>query len=229
MADVSVVIPSRNYGHYVGAAIKSALNQESVDTEVIVVDDGSADDTAEVAAGFPSVLYVRQGHRGVGAARNAGVRRASCDAVAFLDADDIWKPDKLRVQLEALTADESRHVIYGHVQEFLSDDVGSEGDQLKVRPEPYAAPIPSTMLIPRKVLAEVGDFREDRDSGEALDWTLRLRERGFNIFAVADVVTLRRVHANNSGRITREAQHREYLEAVKRSLDRRRQTGGAPE
>ena len=219
---VSVVIPTRNYAHYLGKAIESAVGQENVDVQVVVVDDGSEDATAEVSAAYP-VEYVRIDHSGVGTARNVGIDRAQHELVAFLDADDLWKPDKLRRQLDRLSSAPEAHMVYGLVQEFLSDDATAEvAAEVLVRSDPYRAPIPSTMLLPRTTLDLVGEFRSARDSGEALDWMLRFKELGLRSVAVDDVVTLRRVHATNSGRTTREAQQQEYLRAVRRSLERRR-------
>lgn len=222
---VSVVIPSRNYGHYLGTAIQSALGQEEVETHVIVVDDGSEDNTPDVVADFGDVDLIRQRHSGVGAARNTGVAQSRCDLIAFLDADDLWAPDKLRRQIPALSRQPTRTVVYGWVREFLSQDVEERVvEELSVRPEPYLAPIPSTLLLHRETFEVIGEFREDRHSGEALDWVLRLREQNVSIQPVDAVVTMRRVHASNSGRANRPAQHQEYVRAVRRSLGRRRST-----
>jgi glycosyltransferase involved in cell wall biosynthesis len=97
---VSVVIPSYNCASYVSETIRSVLAQSLRPTEIIVVDDGSSDDTPSVARGFPEgVRYIRQENAGAGAARNAGVEASTGEWIAFLDADDIWHADKLRFQL----------------------------------------------------------------------------------------------------------------------------------
>lgn len=99
---VSVVIPAYNVGPYIGAAIESVLAQSYRPIEVIVVDDGSEDDTAGVCASFRDrIFYVRQRHRGAAAARNTGLRRARGRLVAFLDADDIWEPQTVAEHVDA--------------------------------------------------------------------------------------------------------------------------------
>lgn len=103
MPTVSVVIPTYNRAALLPEAIASALGQSNAPVEVIVVDDGSQDETAAVVGGFGSaVRYIRQSNAGVGVARNTGAGRASGEWVAFLDSDDLWERDKLAVQLAAL-------------------------------------------------------------------------------------------------------------------------------
>lgn len=102
---VSVIIPTYNRGHLVGEAIQSVLNQDIRDCslEIIIVDDGSVDDTQDVVAQFgKDVRYIYQDNQGVGAARNRGVEAASGEWLAFLDSDDLWLPDKLSLQFQVL-------------------------------------------------------------------------------------------------------------------------------
>lgn len=105
MVDVSVIIPSYNRAGFVGQAIESVLAQTGVQTEIIVVDDGSSDNTKDVVAAFgPTVHYIYQSNAGASAARNTGIGAASADLVAFLDSDDLWLPDKLARQCADLEA-----------------------------------------------------------------------------------------------------------------------------
>jgi hypothetical protein len=102
---VSVVIPSYNRAHRLPAAIESVLEQRHHDVEILVIDDGSVDNTREVAARYDGVVtYVYQQNAGVGAARNAGIRRATKDYIAFLDSDDRWYAFKLSAQLALFRA-----------------------------------------------------------------------------------------------------------------------------
>ena len=96
---VSVVIPTYNYAHFLIGAVESALAQTYPDREVIVVDDGSTDDTRDRLAPFDGrIRYIHQENRGLSAARNAGIRAARGPLIAFLDSDDLWHPEKLAVQ-----------------------------------------------------------------------------------------------------------------------------------
>ncbi len=101
--DVSVIIPTYNRAAMLGAAIESALAQTRPPGEIIVVDDGSTDDTANVVSGFGGrVRCISQENRGVAAARNAGIGAAKGDLIAFLDSDDLWYPFKLELQVALL-------------------------------------------------------------------------------------------------------------------------------
>ena len=110
---ISAVIPTFNRGHIVGRAIESALAQELAPAEIIVVDDGSVDDTQSVAESYgQTVRYVHQANGGVAAARNRGVREAECDWIAFLDSDDYWVPEHLRRMARAIAATEGEAALY---------------------------------------------------------------------------------------------------------------------
>src|ERR1019366_6906368 len=109
---VSVVIPAYNYGRFVTEAAECALNQTYRPLEVIVVDDGSTDDTRQRLAPYlDRIQYVYQENRGLSAARNTGIRHARGEWIAFLDADDFWHPQKTTVQLGAVAGDPAIGVV----------------------------------------------------------------------------------------------------------------------
>src|ERR687885_795015 len=99
---VSVVIPCYNQAHFLGEAIESVLAQSYPHFEIVVVDDGSTDNTSEVAARYPGVRCIRQNNQGVAAARNTGIRESNGSYLVFLDADDRLLPEALEVGLEQL-------------------------------------------------------------------------------------------------------------------------------
>lgn len=104
MTTVSVVLPTYNRAAWLPQTVESILQQTHAPTEVIIVDDGSHDETEAVCAGFPDpVRYLRQENAGVSAARNRAIREAQGDWIALADSDDIWRPEKLEVQLAAMS------------------------------------------------------------------------------------------------------------------------------
>lgn len=183
-SDVAVIIPTFNHAGFVSRAVQSVLDQTHPPAEVIVVDDGSSDNTQEVLAGFGSAIRaVKQENRGVAAARNFGVRLSTAPLVAFLDADDAWHPTKLERQVERIRG---RPEI-GFVNCGL-EEVDSAGRTLGYRNEGLGGWIArdllllhdgvapaggSSVLIPRHVFDSVGGY--DERLSTSADWDLSLR------------------------------------------------------
>ena len=119
---LSVVIPCFNAARYISSAIDSVLEQQWPELEIVVVDDGSTDGSADlVAARYPQVRLIRQANAGVAEARNRGIREASGRWIAFLDADDLWLPGKLLAQSALLRADPSARMVYAAWQVWQSE------------------------------------------------------------------------------------------------------------
>src|SRR5689334_18119421 len=115
---ISIIIPVFNGEQHLAEAIGSVRAQDYEAKEILVIDDGSTDRTAEIAASFAEVQYHRQERSGAGAARNVGVDLAQGDFLAFLDADDVWLPKKLPRQMEILNGDEDIEAVFSHAVQF---------------------------------------------------------------------------------------------------------------
>lgn len=117
MKKVSVIIPTYNRAHLVSEAIQSVMDQDIIncDFEIIVVDDGSTDETRQVVSGFRGkVQYIYQDNQGVGAARNRGIKEATGEWLAFLDSDDRWLPDKISLQFKVLELFPQYRAVYSN-------------------------------------------------------------------------------------------------------------------
>lgn len=133
---VSVVIPAYNVGAHIVEAIQSVMAQDYAPIEIIVVDDGSKDDTAEVVSShFPQVTLIRKANGGAATARNAGIRQAQGEFIAFLDADDIWLPGKLKAQVDYFRAHPDVAMNCTGFSQWVSDDKGVFPDPLSVIPD----------------------------------------------------------------------------------------------
>ena len=177
---VSIVVPAYNHGQWIAETLTSVLRQTFTDWEAIVVDDGSTDETAQVAAGFaPRIRYLRQENQGVSAARNRGLALGSGRYVAFLDDDDVWPPDKLELQVRALEAAPQVGMCYGAVCTMRGEWVGDcskptyRGDILLPLLRRRIRLGPSAVLIRRDVLDDVGGF--DTRFSVSADYDLWLR------------------------------------------------------
>ena len=207
MPRVSVVIPTYNCAHYLGQAIESVLAQTYTDREVIVIDDGSRDNTADVAAAYGGhIRYLRQENSGLPAARNRAIEAAAGDLIALLDADDWWEPTKLAQQVPLLDADSEVSLVYTDLR-VIYDDGRLVPSFLASRPlasDGYVFTqltesgfiLPSTVLLRRSCLEAVGMFDETMRSHEDIELWLRLCHR-WKVASVRQPLVHRRQGAQN--------------------------------
>lgn len=216
----SVVIPAFNAGKYLAEAIESVLAQTSRPLEIIVVDDGSTDETADIAKRFPTITYVRQANSGVASALNHGIRVAQGEFIAVLSADDIWSIDKLALQLSALDG-KPNLLVFGHMQHFLSPELDpDEARSLVCPPHPMPAYSAGTLLTRVETFRSVGPLNETFAVGEFMDWYGRARDAGSKVVMLDDVVSRRRVHLGNQS--TKALRQKSYGPVLKALIDRRR-------
>ncbi|HXW84388.1 MAG TPA: glycosyltransferase family A protein, partial [Candidatus Binataceae bacterium] len=183
---------------------------------IIVIDDGSTDGTRQVAEGFgPRLTYRARANGGAGAARNSGLELAQGEILCFLDADDLWLPDKTALQLAVLDREPQVDAVFGHTQQFLHSAAGTRELGL-----PAPAYLPGTMMIRRDAFQRVGAFRTDLKVGEFVDWYARAVEVSISTRMLPETVLRRRIHGENAG--IRWRSSTDYLTALKSALDRRR-------
>jgi Glycosyltransferases, probably involved in cell wall biogenesis len=225
---VSVIIATYNYGQYLAEALDSVLAQTYHDYEIVVVDDGSTDNTADVLLPYlskPNVRYQRTDHVGQPAAKNIGIRQARGKYIAFLDADDRWLPQKLEKQIARFEADAEVGLVF--TRRYWIDEHGS---RLPLRsltlyrgfvlPEIFRNNFVcfSSSMVRRDVLEDVGMF--DESIPLAIDYELWLRVASKHHFDYVDerLVEYRTGHAN----LSRRAEERLYiaLMIMRRFLDR---------
>ncbi|HNQ02026.1 MAG TPA: glycosyltransferase family A protein [Syntrophales bacterium] len=222
---VTVIIPVYNGRQYLPEAVESALGQTYRPVEVIVIDDGSTDNSLEVASRYGSVQVYRQDHGGLGAARNAAMARATGRFLSFLDADDVWLPGKLDLQIRALEADPSVDMVFGYVEEFISPELDDGARRaLRCQEGPLPGVIAGTMVVRRSSCDRVGPFETGWQVGEFVDWYARARERGLRSLVLPEVVMRRRLHKSNMGVRLRDSRA-DYARILKAALDRRRKAG----
>jgi glycosyltransferase involved in cell wall biosynthesis len=198
---LSAIIPMRNAAPFIEEALTSVLSQPEV-VETIVVDDGSSDSSVERAAGFASVIIVRQEARGPGAARNAGARHANQPFLAFLDADDLWLPAKSSLQLAALLSAGRAHAVcafehFAHPAAKLPPEA-----RRCALDRPYRAAIPSALMVARRVFHEIGGFDVNLATAEDVDWFQRADAAGSERLFLEPVLVRKRLHETNTSLVT---------------------------
>jgi glycosyltransferase involved in cell wall biosynthesis len=225
MADrmsLGFAIPVYNGAPYLGDVLRSILTQSYPVNDVVVVDDGSEDDSASVAAAVgPPVRVVRIAHAGIGAARSHAVSLLGSDVLALVDADDMLADGAIAPRMQVLEDHPEVDIVFGHVRSFTKLIDG--------RPvpldEPRVAHVVGGLMVRRIAFERVGPFASGLRVAEGLDWLLRARELGLGELTVPDQVLWRRVHpANNS--LAQRRSIGEFPRVLKQSLDRRRTRQG---
>jgi glycosyltransferase involved in cell wall biosynthesis len=222
---ISCVVPVYNGARFIAAALDSILDQTHRPIEVIVADDGSTDDTAEVVARYAGrVRHITQQTVGPAATRNLGLSHARGDMIGFLDADDLWHPEKLERQAACFLARAELEACVTHVQLFWEAEL--EAEKLALENHARAQPVPgyatTSLLARRAVFDRIGTFRPDLWFADATEWFIRAREHSIVMELLPDTLVYHRMHPHNLTRRRSEASGAEFTRVLKASLDRRR-------
>jgi glycosyltransferase involved in cell wall biosynthesis len=219
---VSVVVPVYNGERFLAETLESVFAQDFDAFEVIVVDDGSTDSTADIARSFP-VRYTYQENRGPSAARNAALGLARGELIAFVDADDLLPPDKLRTQACYLAKHPETACVLGR-QEWILEDGIEPGALQRDRLYGVLGGIQLvSAMIRRNVLEPLGGFDPSYRYAEDRDLFVRMREHGLKIDVLPDVVLYKRLHGANAT-MNPPARH-PLTRSLKAKLDRERARG----
>lgn len=221
--DVSVIIPVFNGEKYLAGAITSVLNQDVAHKEVIIVDDGSTDQTLKIAERFvPLVRIIRQANKGAAAARNTGISESCGHYLEFLDADDLWLPDHTDFLLDTLEQNPDYDMVTGTLEQFISPELLSSGEhhlreELKEMPGHH----PGCMLISREAFDSVGPFNETLQLAEVVDWFARVVHQGLKALHTNKLVYKRRIHNTNQG-VLKKQYMKDYTSVLRDKLNRER-------
>lgn len=218
---VSVIVPTFNGGQFIREAVENIISQDYPSLEIIVIDDGSTDDTAGIIRQLPyEIRYFSQGNNGPAAARNRGIEEALGEYIAILDADDLWPKNNLYILAKELLQNNDVEVVHGYGQlavcnpetrtyEYSGSPIGAF---------PYYI---GAALYRRSAFTKVGLFDPTLRYGEDSDWFMRARELNVGIKKLEDITLIVRRHGNNMTRGKSPAELNQ-LRVLKKSLDRMR-------
>lgn len=214
---VSVIIPVFNGASFLSGAVENIRNQGYQLIEVIIVDDGSTDETAKVAADLnDTVRYVYQSNQGPAVARNKGLEIARGSIIGFLDVDDRWPEKSLITMVDYMEKSADTEVVMGKIQLCRVRE-----DKTEELSEPFIAFNIGCALFRKEVFAKVGIFDPMLRYGEDVDWFMRAREHAVSIVVLEQVTLLYRLHQSNMTR-GKNPVALNVVKVLKRSLDRRR-------
>lgn len=204
---VSVVIPNYNYGRFLSETIDSVLTQTYPNMEIIVVDDGSTDDSLEILAAYKEkgITVIQQTNRGVGAARNIGAAKSKGEFIAFLDADDIWLPTKIERQLKIFTGEIG--LVTCGMREFDSSSNETLAYLMSKKTDwnvqeilllDYPVVSGSAIVVRRSTFEASGGFDERKEMHPSEDWEFFYRmARLAKVVFLPEILVSYRNHGNN--------------------------------
>lgn len=201
---ISIILVTYNRAHLLEDALESVQKQTFGGYEIVLVDDGSTDNTKEIAEKYSGVRYIYQEHGGISKARNTAVKAAKGKWIAMLDSDDMWHKEKLQKQINYLRTHPDCRIVFSNYSNFTE----IPEDKLDERQRDILKTVtkwclPSAMIDAR-LFDEIGLFDETLEYGEDTDWVLRLKFYNVNIeHCIDEVLYLRRVHASNISKGTK--------------------------
>ena len=221
---VDIIIPVYNGAKFITAAVDSIQKQSWRSWRLIIVDDGSTDNTVAIVRELMKVddriTLHQQTHQGISATVNTALQYAHAHFIAFLDADDLWHEHKLEKQMDYLQKYPSAHICFTMMQEF-DDIIVEEGlAKFKARSLPMKGYSKSAFLSQRNVFEKYGNFSADIALGDFIEWFSRVtRDDQSNTIILDEVLTYRRIHDTNT---TRGMDKKAYLNILKSHLDEKR-------
>lgn len=219
---VSVILPVYNGAQYLADTLDSIFAQDYRPFEVIVVDDGSTDDSAKIAQSYQQIRYIYQENQGVPVARNAGIAAAQGEFVAFSDQDDLWISHKLSLQMEYLLQHPEVQYVLCKKRLFLEPGIKPppwlrkellESDQLDFSP--------SALVARKEVFQQIGQFNSELQTASDVDWMFKAKDAHIPMKTIEDVLVHKRIHAGNQSYQV-DALHKEYLKLIRASIQQQR-------
>jgi glycosyltransferase involved in cell wall biosynthesis len=218
---VGVIVPVRDGVEHLGACLEGVLAQLPRPADIVVIDGGSTDGSAELAASFPGVRVVAQVGSGLGGARNEALHAVQGDLIAFCDSDDRWPIDSLARRIDHLHDAPGCDAVVGHVTTTAMADEPIPDHRVARLGVPVPGYTPGALLARRAVFDGVGGFDEQLRIGADSDWFVRLAVSEFRLDVVDAVVLLKGVRASSLSTDV-DLYRRELLAVARAHVGRRR-------
>lgn len=219
---VSVVICVYNGEKYIKEAIESVLSENYPQMEILCIDDGSTDSTMDILRNFGSAVKISsQQNQGVAVARNFASQIAQGEFITYLDSDDLFVPGRIAAMVEVLLQNPETAIVFGQIKQFITPElIKPSSGKMKIEEDILAGVCPGGVMYRSNIFQEVGEFEKGNQTAYFLDWCLKAKEKGLVEKHLDRIVTLRRVHQNNSSFIEKNNFSSEATRVIKEHLDR---------
>ena len=218
---VSIIIPVFNGGRFLKEAIDSVLAQTYKNLEIVVVDDGSTDDSAEIAKSFEAVNYYYQPNAGVASARNKALSVVTGQYISFLDADDRMHKHKIQIQLDYLLENNHVDVCLGHLNNFIEPEYQIEESLKNVFLNKEKITL-ITAFAHRACFDVVGNFNTSYRTGSDFEWMTRVRDSNLTVDIIEEIILDRRIHGKNLSVEAYNLDHKTRFRVLRESMERKR-------
>ena len=212
---ISVIIPSYNGEKYITETIKSIQSQD-FPHEIIVIDDISSDNTAQIARDLGCHVIINKHHMGQVAGKNTGIREARGNYWLTIDQDDMLVPGALRMLYDEMQKSPDNKIVMAQLKDFCSPDTPEQAKFVK--PKPFRGILTGAALFKKEIFDLIGDFREDIITGDVIDLTNRLQKVGIKITKADFVTCSRRIHSANYGRTNQKDEYKDYAKVLRERL-----------
>ena len=197
---ISILIPTYNNGKYISQAIESVYAQNYDNMEIIVVDDGSTDNTKEVLKQYKDIKYFYVEHKGIPFVRNLALEKSQGEYIAFLDSDDYWLPEKLNIQMQYFKEHPDCEIVFTKYKNFFEEETlktNKKAMHEKLIENVMKQYLPSS-IVKKNLFERYGYFDENYKIGEDSEFLYRLLKKGINLKHYIDkIFYMRRLHRTN--------------------------------
>jgi glycosyltransferase involved in cell wall biosynthesis len=208
-------MPVKNGANYLKEALEN-IKKQNVNIEIILVDDGSIDDTSQIAESFGCKIIKNNTSTGQVIAKNIALKQATGDYVIFHDHDDVLTNNSLNRFLEEFKNDENIQVVNAKIVDFISPD--SIDQNQKIKTVPYYGCLGGSIMFKKEVFDIIGTFNESIKAGEIIDITNRMNDSGINIKKIDFVSSNRRIHDTNFGKTNQKTEFTDYASILRAKL-----------
>ncbi len=215
---VSIIMPVKNGSNYLAQAL-TFIKAQNVDMEIIVVNDGSTDDTHQISESFGCVVLKNQNSGGLVASKNTALKVARGKYVMFHDHDDLLTEGALQKMLQELQANDDLSAVMAQLKDFFSPELPpEEAKKILVRPEPYFGLFSAAILMKKELFDVIGLFDENIQAGDIIQWSGKMEKHNLPIKRLDFVSSQRRIHNTNYGRTNKGTAYKDYASLLRAKL-----------